>query len=89
MIQTKVRKYIQTWLPRGYPEDIPDEVPNELMQLGLAPSYKAICLAILQNDHALKSLGFAGKTSVYYTALKRMELQAKTGGILARFGGAS
>ena len=47
------------------------------MQLGLAPSYQAICIAILKNDHALQTLGFSAPTSMFYGALKRKELQAR------------
>ena len=65
------------WKRRGYPNDIPDEVPLRLMQLSLAPSYKAICIAILKNDHAMKSLGFTPPDSQYYTALKRIEIQGR------------
>jgi predicted phosphoadenosine phosphosulfate sulfurtransferase len=61
----------------GYPDDIPDEVPNELMRLGLAPSYRAIAVAILQNDLNFYSLGFASPTSPWYSALKRIEIAAR------------
>jgi predicted phosphoadenosine phosphosulfate sulfurtransferase len=47
----------------------------ELLKLNLAPSYKSICMAILKNDHSLKSLGFEGKKSVWYNVLKKIELQ--------------
>jgi predicted phosphoadenosine phosphosulfate sulfurtransferase len=61
----------------GYAEDIPDEVPNELMRLGLAPSYRAIALAILQNDLRFYSLGFSPTASPWYSALKRIEIAAR------------
>lgn len=70
----RIRKYIDTWKARGYPEDIPDEVPLVLQSLQKAPSYKAICLAILTNDMAMKSLGFTPKPSPYYSELKRIEI---------------
>ncbi len=73
-MEIKIRKYIEIWKDRGYTEDIPDEVPEKLMQLGLAPSYKAIALAVLQNDHALISLGFPPPKSQWYNKLKRIEL---------------
>lgn len=47
-------------------------MPEEISDMG--PSYKRICMAILRNDHALKSLGMTGTHSVYYDALKRIEL---------------
>ncbi len=41
------------------------------MKSGRVPSYKAIALALLKNDHALQSLGFAGKLTDWYTVLKK------------------
>jgi len=73
----RVRDYIQTWQARGYSDDIPDEVPRELMRLGLAPSYKAIAIAILQNDLQFTSLGFAPRCSPWYSELKRLEIEAR------------
>ncbi len=54
----KIRYYIRAWKARGYPDGLPDEVPEVLMAELMAPSYRAICLAILKNDHSLESLGF-------------------------------
>ena len=62
----------------GYSDDIPDEVPRVLMKLGLAPSYKAIALALLQNDMNLESLGFTPRKSIYYSILKKIEIDART-----------
>jgi len=76
-MEKKIRKYISSWQQQGYPEDIPDEVPIRLMQLNLAPSYQAICNAILKNDHSLKSLGFTPAISKYYMALKKIEIEAR------------
>ena len=73
----RLNKYISDWEGRGYPEGIPDEVPERLMALNLAPSYKAICFAILKNDVSLKSLGFSPPASKYYYALKGIELTAR------------
>lgn len=61
----------------GYPDGIPDVIPDELMRLNLAPSYKAIAIAILKNDHPLKSLGFEPNNSVWYSVLKRIEIEAR------------
>ena len=72
-----IREYVTLWRTRGYPDDIPDTVPDALMRENLAPSYKAICLAIMRNDVALESLGFFPKTCASYTALKRIELDAR------------
>lgn len=77
-MNTKIQQYIKTWKARGYPQDIPDEVPRELMRDNLAPSYKAICFAILKNDHALKTLGFEPKQSKWYGLLKRIEIEARS-----------
>lgn len=71
-MRQKIEAYIAKWKLRGYPEDIPDEVPEVLMRLNLAPSYKAICLAILKNDISLKSLGFSPKKSIWYGKLKQI-----------------
>jgi predicted phosphoadenosine phosphosulfate sulfurtransferase len=73
----RVTEYIQAWQTRGYSDDIPDEVPGELMRLRLAPSYKAIAIAILQNDLQFLSLGFAPKDSAWYSELKRLEIEAR------------
>lgn len=71
---TKVQKYIEDWKVKGYPDDIPDEVPNELQKQRLAPSYKAIAQALLKNDMNLESLGFTPKKSLWYSAIKRVEI---------------
>lgn len=70
MMSKKADQYIKTWMDRGYAGDIPDEVPAELMALQVAPSYKAICLAILRNDHAMTSLGFSVDGGDLVPALK-------------------
>lgn len=67
--------YIKKWKKRGYPKDIPDEVPEILNRLNLAPSYKAISLAILNNDVSLKSLGEQEKKSKIYSVLKKIEIE--------------
>ena len=78
MTNSRINEYVETWKKRGYPDDIPDEVPNELMRQGLAPSYKAIAIAILKNDLKLESLGFSGSKSEWYGVFKRIELGLKT-----------
>lgn len=77
-MRAKIERYIEQWKARGYPEDIPDAVPHRLMRLCLAPSYQAIALAILNNDHALQSLGFSPPYSHWYNEIKRVEIQART-----------
>lgn len=76
-MQDKIAQYVTTWKARGYPKDIPDEVPLPLMSRGLAPSYKAICFAILRNDHSMQSLGFTPPVSRWYGTLKRFEIAAR------------
>lgn len=66
-----------TWKARGYSDDIPDEVPAVLMAEGLAPSYKAIAIALLRNEPALESLGFSAPRSQFYDMLKRLEFERK------------
>lgn len=73
----KIEKYARTWKRQGYPQDIPDSVPDALMADCLAPSYRAICLAILSNDHTAKSLGFTPKPSPVYMAIKKIEIEAR------------
>lgn len=70
----KIERYVETWRARGYPDDIPDEVPTALMDLLLAPSYKAICIALLQNDATLKGLGFVPRATAWYFALRQVHL---------------
>lgn len=74
-MRQKIAKYIMDWTKRGYPNGIPNQVPPPLMTLCLAPSYKAICFAILRSDHSMQSLGFTPKRSLYYDALKRIEFE--------------
>jgi predicted phosphoadenosine phosphosulfate sulfurtransferase len=73
----RINDYVGMWKARGYPEDLPDEVPILLMKEGLAPSYKAICLALLRNDNQLQSLGFTTPVSPWYVAIKRVEIEAR------------
>lgn len=54
----RVSEYVQTWKRRCYFDDIPDEVPAKVAASGRAPSYKAIAIALLQNDMHLYRLGF-------------------------------
>jgi predicted phosphoadenosine phosphosulfate sulfurtransferase len=65
------------WESRCYSDGIPDEIPFKLDQLNKDPSYKRICLAILKNDHQLKSLGGKVKKSKYYILLKKIEIDAR------------
>ena len=71
---SRIDDYIATWKERGYEDGIPDEVPDGLMRELIAPSYKAICFALLKNDLRLRTLGFPTPTSGWYSAFKQIEL---------------
>lgn len=76
-MRKRIDQYVNEWRSRGYLIDIPDEVPLALMSENLAPSYKAIAIAILKNDHHLTSLGFSAPHSAWYDELKRIEISAR------------
>lgn len=61
---------MKTWEQRCYSSGIPDDCPDKLMKSLRVPSYKAIALALLKNDLKLTSLGFSGKSTRWYNALK-------------------
>lgn len=73
-MRKKIEDYVKAWESRCYSDGIPDEVPTRIQQLNKAPSYKAICMAILKNDTTLKTLGFTRKKPLAYHMLKRIEL---------------
>lgn len=75
-MKKRILSYINTWEKRCYKDGIPDEVPNDIKDL--APSYKKICIAILNNDYSLKSLGLSPKKSKYYSAYKKIEIENRT-----------
>lgn len=87
MITSRIEAYITTWEGRCYSDGIPDEIPAKLAKSFRVPSYKAIALAILNNDAALKSLGFEPRHSQYYELLKggppelEIELQLELEGL--------
>jgi len=74
-MKDQIMEYIKTWEKRCYFDGIPDEAPHELEIRNKVPSYRKICLAILKNDYALKSLGFTPKKSKYYHAYKKIEIE--------------
>lgn len=74
-MKQEVERYVKLWEQRCYSDGIPDEVPTRLDNLDLAPSYKRVCMAILNNDSRM--LGFQKPKSVYYHILKRIELEPK------------
>lgn len=61
---------MKTWEDRCYSDGIPDEVNFHLMDSGRVPSYKAIALAILNNDLHLYALGFQPHVSHWYKVVK-------------------
>jgi len=52
-------EYVRTWKARCYSHEIPDEVPAKVATSGRAPSWKAVALALLQNDLHLYQLGYS------------------------------
>lgn len=73
----KIEDYIMQWKVKGYFSDIPDKSNKRLEHLNKAPSYRKICLAILKNDHSLKSLGFTPVKSKFYHAYKKIEIELR------------
>lgn len=63
------------WEGRCYLSGIPDgdEVPLLLQQGSRVPSWKKIALAILKNDHQLKSIGFSVEESKLVGQIKQMK----------------
>lgn len=57
-----VNEYVRQWKARCYAGGIPDEVPRKVEASMRAPSWRAVALAILKNDHTFGSLGFAADT---------------------------
>jgi len=74
-MKEEILKYIARWELMGYPNGIPDSAPIRLTQLNKVPSYKLICIAILNND--LNKLGICSKKSKYYDLLKKIELDGR------------
>ena len=74
-MRSRIQAYISKWKSQGYSSGIPDEAPIELERHCKAPSYRAICRAILTNDVALKSLGFGAPKTQAYMALKKVEIE--------------
>jgi predicted phosphoadenosine phosphosulfate sulfurtransferase len=50
---------VKTWRQRCYSAGIPDEVPQKVAASRRAPSWRAVAIALLQNDLHLYQLGFA------------------------------
>lgn len=73
----RIQAYIASWEGRGYDSGIPDEAPYELERMGIVPSWKMVCKAILKNDIKCTSLGFSRPQCAMYMELKRIELLRK------------
>jgi predicted phosphoadenosine phosphosulfate sulfurtransferase len=43
----------------------------------LAPSYKAICIAIMKNDFQFQMLGFSKEKCAAYSSLKKIEISQR------------
>lgn len=69
LITERVNQYIETWMGRCYLDGIPDDAPRKLRATNRVPSYRAIAVAILSNDHQLMSLGFQPRSSAVLDAL--------------------
>ena len=63
---------MKVWEERCYKDGIPDEIPKRISDSMRVPSYKAIAMAILQNDLALYTLGFQPVVSHWYRTIKKL-----------------
>jgi predicted phosphoadenosine phosphosulfate sulfurtransferase len=72
--KTKIKKHINVWESR-LPNGIPDECHSDIERNKLYPSYKQICIAIMKNDYALKTLGYDSVKCLVYDELKKIELR--------------
>ena len=75
--KSKIKKYICEWESKGYSRGIPDEAPIDLERVGIVPSYRKICIALMKNENNLESLGYSRKKTAIYSELKRIELTEK------------
>jgi predicted phosphoadenosine phosphosulfate sulfurtransferase len=75
----RVKEYESLWQSRCYKDGIPDCCPDKLAKSRKVPSYKAVALAILNNDLQLLSLGFAPKESKWFSTLKKIEIEERSG----------
>jgi len=76
-MRQKIGKYISTWEAKDYSGGIPDDADPKLEAMGLVPSYRMICKAILKNDIALVSLGFTRQKTEAYSIIKKIELEER------------
>jgi len=74
-ITQRIETYIRTWEARCYDDGIPDELPRKLEASGRVPSWRAVAIAILRNDHNLHSLGFGSEQTQLERELKQSRQQ--------------
>lgn len=75
--ERKIHDYISKWEKRGYSEGLPDEADPVLEHLVKAPSYRAICMAIMKNDKQLATLGYSRPKTYIYMTLKQIEISER------------
>src|SRR5699024_2999726 len=76
---SRIKAYTDSWQARCYSDGIPDEVPSKLLFSGRAPSWKAIAICLLNNDHQMQKLGMARNASKLGEEIER-ELKRKDTG---------
>jgi len=77
-ITSKAKSWIRMWEARCYGTGIPDTCPDKLLFSGRVPTYKALAMCILNNDHRLKKLGFSEGASEVCEILKAELKQAES-----------
>ena len=70
----RIKEYLAVWRSRCYSKDIPDSVPGKVMKSMRAPSYQAVAMCLLRNDHKFHGLGFSPKVSDWYGILKAEQI---------------
>jgi predicted phosphoadenosine phosphosulfate sulfurtransferase len=75
--KSKIKEYISKWEQRGYEGGIPDEAPFELERMGIVPSYRLICIAIMKNPNNLEMLGFEREKCKIYQEIKREQIYSR------------
>ena len=70
-ITRRIETYTRTWEARCYNDGIPDELPRKLEASSRVPSWRAVAIAVLKNDHNLHSLGFRSDQTQLERELKQ------------------
>jgi len=77
--ETKIYKFVQWWMERGYSEGIPDEGDARLEAEKKIPSWRRICKSLLRNDHWCKGLSFTQhKSEAYDRYMSMMKKKQET-----------